>query len=372
VIAITGSNGKTTTKEILSGLLSDLVGEGVASHGSYNNEVGVPLTILAAGKDASWLVLEMGMNHPGELTILSKVGVPDAAVILNIAPAHIGNFDSIAQIADAKCEITAGLKDGGALVIPDFDNNLSASLERKKDLGSQKNLNKLYFGSSDGEVAVGLSKITSAGIKGIEFQIEVNEESQMVTLPLLGEHNAYNVAAAVAVISHFFSVELEKIVQSLARAKGARMRLEVREYQEALVINDAYNANPTSVEAAFKALSSFKEPLIVVLGDMGELGEQSADFHKEVGRLASKLSPALLVAVGDFSEDIIGGARSAGLERAGRLVAISSGESNVDNISRDVLSEISIAEQKPVILIKGSRAAGLEQVVEYLDLRLTK
>jgi len=364
VIAITGSNGKTTTKEILSALLSDLIGKGVASQGSYNNEVGVPLTILAAERTVSWLVLEMGMNHSGELTTLSRVGAPDTAMILNIAPAHIGNFSGISEIADAKCEIVAGLKTEGTLVLPDFDEALAAALERRTE---NRKYRKVFFGSAEKDVEVGLSEISSSGLAGIDFELHIGGESVEVSLPLLGEHNAFNAAAAVAALSHLFSIELRKIAESLAQVKGARMRLEVNEYEEAIIINDAYNANPRSVSAALDTLESFDGPLIVVLGDMGELGEDSSEFHREVGRKVARLSPVLLVAVGDHSSIIAEGVGESSV----KLLTCPAGEGSVEKISDAVLSEISIAPQRPVILVKGSRLAGLERVVEGLDQQLT-
>ncbi len=367
VIAITGSNGKTTTKEILSGLLSDLTGKGVASQGSYNNEVGVPLTILAADKDVKWLVLEMGMNHPGELTRLSKVGVPDAAVILNIAPAHIGNFESVDQIADAKCEIVSGLKKDGILIVPSFDEVLRPALERLKK--KQKYIT-LQFGTvGSGELAVSLSDISSSGFQGIEFNLSRKGESQKMILPLLGEHNAFNVAAAVTAICELFSIDLKEISESLPKVRGAKMRLEIEEFEKAILVNDAYNANPRSVEAAFKTVESFQSPLIIILGDMGELGEKSEEFHQEVGRKAAQLSPMLLVVSGSFSKAILEGAEQN--PGQGRRVSIAVGEDSPEAISQEVLSEIAIARDRPVILVKGSRSAGLERVVDHLVVGLT-
>ncbi len=375
VIAITGSNGKTTTKEILSGLLSDLIGNGVASQGSYNNEVGVPLTILAADRDVKWLVLEMGMNHPGELIRLSGVGAPDAAVILNIAPAHIGNFEGVDQIADAKCEIVSGLKEEGILVVPSFDKVLQSALGR---LEKKRRYTKLQFGTvrstgqsaGEGEgLAVSLSDISSSGFKGIEFSLSRKGECQKMVLPLLGEHNAFNVAAAVTVICELFSISLKEVSESLLKAKGAKMRLEIQEFEEAIVVNDAYNANPRSVEAAFQTVDSFQAPLIIVLGDMGELGEKSEEFHQEVGRRAAQLSPTLLVVSGSFSKAILKGAEQ--VPGQGRRISIAVRGDSPEAISQEILSEIAIAPDRPVILVKGSRSAGLERVVDHLVVGLT-
>jgi UDP-N-acetylmuramoyl-tripeptide--D-alanyl-D-alanine ligase len=188
-------------------------------------------------------------------------------------------------------------------------------------------------------------------------------------LPLLGEHNAFNVAAAVTAICELFSVDLKEISESLPKAKGAKMRLEIEEFEKAILVNDAYNANPRSVEAAFKTVESFQSPLIIILGDMGELGEKSEEFHQEVGRQAAQLSPMLLVVSGSFSKAILEGAEQA--PGQGRRISITVGEDSSEAISQEVLSEIAIAPDRPVILVKGSRSAGLERVVDRLVVGLT-
>ena len=369
VIAITGSNGKTTTKEMLRATLTKAVGSGFANEKSFNNHVGVPLTILSTPADSKWLVLEMGMNHPGELEFLSSIGQPDIVIILNVGPAHLGHFSSISEIADAKCELAMGLKTDGTLIIPDSDPEIFKALDRI-DI---KTKNIVYFGSELVEKELGTeqadfyaSNIESLGFNGLKFKLSSRKQlfsPQQVEISQLGNHNSLNAMAALAAsVAAFTEVDIEKFVVALSGSRGAAMRLESIERDKIVILNDCYNANPSSMRAAIEFSSSLEHPLILVLGHMGELGDRSEELHQEIGRIAANAQPDLLIAVGVEAEPILDG-----------LGAYFKGEKYMLETEfvtariLEFLNQFTVEKTpKPVLLVKGSRSAGLERIVEEL------
>ena len=358
VVAITGSSGKTTVKDLTADLLS-VVGETIFPPNSYNNEVGVPLTALRATSDTRFLVLEMGARTIGNLAYLTSLIRPDIGVELNVGAAHVGVFGSVENTARAKSELVASLTEGGHAVLNADDPRVSA-MEDVLASG----VDTLWFsqGGSEGrQPAVWASDVNSHASGRTSFVLHLPDaEPAEVELALLGEHHVSNALAAAAV-AHLCSVPAKAIATTL-KISGAqsRWRMELIDSPSGVtVLNDAYNANPDSVRAALKALASMgrgdgesaPRRTVAVLGEMLELGEDTVRLHDEVGRLVVRLNISLTIAVGDGAKPIY---QAANLEGSWGNEAMW-----VPTLSeaRDALN----SELRPgdIVLFKSSRDAGL-------------
>jgi UDP-N-acetylmuramoyl-tripeptide--D-alanyl-D-alanine ligase len=277
VIAVTGSNGKTTTKDMIESVASTTY-KTFKTQGNYNNHIGLPLTILAMEENTEVLILEMGMSNFNEISLLSKLAEPDAAVITNIGESHMEQLGSREGIAKAKMEIADGLKQGGLLII-DGDEPLLAHVTGE---------NVLKAGFSD-DSTLRLSNIET-NTKGVSFTLE--EGTTVYRIPMLGRHNIKNASYAIA-IGHYLNIEENKIKEGLETLKVTAMRLEMKKGKNGtLLINDAYNASPTSMSAALETLAelnSFKTKA-AVLGDMYELGQSEEEMHRSI---ASHVAPSI-------------------------------------------------------------------------------
>lgn len=275
VIAVTGSNGKTTTVRLIDAALSSRL-RGVASIKSFNNEIGVPLTILRARKGDQYLLCEVGMNAPGEIAQLAEVVEPDIAVITSIGRAHIENFGSTDAIAIEKGSLLRFLRPQGLAVIPS-DNQRLAELARKSP-------NVVTFGREDhADLRVTSSAHITSPDGATRLRITLNNRFTL-DLPILGEHNATNIAAAIAVARRM-GLEEDAIATALASAAPPDMRLQRKRIAGIDLYNDAYNANPDSAIAAIAAFSSLAADAprrVVVLADMLEMGDLAADGHRDV------------------------------------------------------------------------------------------
>ncbi|MFG6497449.1 UDP-N-acetylmuramoyl-tripeptide--D-alanyl-D-alanine ligase [Fictibacillus sp. UD] len=269
VVAVTGSNGKTTTKDMIE-CVSATNFKTFKTQGNYNNHIGMPLTILAMEESTEVLILEMGMSDYGEISLLSKIAEPDVAVITNIGESHLEQLGSREGIAKAKLEIADGLKQGGLFII-DGDEPL---------LSHVKGENVLQVGFGDSST-LKLSNIKTDA-KGVSFTLE--EGTTVYRIPMLGRHNIKNAAYAIAV-GHYLNIEENKILEGLESLKVTSMRLEMKSgKKETLLINDAYNASPTSMIAALETLSELKDysKKVAVLGDMYELGSNEEEMHRKI------------------------------------------------------------------------------------------
>ncbi len=355
VIAVTGSNGKTTTVRLIDAALASRF-RGVASIKSFNNEIGVPLTILRARKGDNYLLCEVGMNAPGEIAQLAEIVEPDIAVITSIGRAHIENFGSVDAIALEKGSLLRFLRPQGLAVIPSTNPRL-AELARKAP-------NVVTFGRDDhADLRITASAHLQSDNLTTRLRVTLNNRFAL-DLPLLGEHNATNAAAAVAVARRL-GLEEEAIAAALASATPPDMRLQHKRIAGVDVYNDAYNANPDSSIAAITAFSFLAADAprrVVVLADMLELGELAEQGHREVAD-AILAAPNIdkVITVGELSLH----AANRLLEQwpRDRVLMLSEFEPGSDHGAFRALSALRAGD---AVLLKGSRAMRLERLQQLL------
>jgi len=361
-IAVTGSVGKTTTKQMLGALLTHALGKGISSDKSFNNHLGVPLTILRTSAEDRWLVLETGMNHAGELDYLGSIAQPDVAIILNVRPAHLEFFKSIEEIADAKCELLAHLKTSGHSIL-NGDDSVLLSRARLRYPDMFKNSQAKFFGSSGPSASFDCYVRNFApSISESQLDLVCQSQSFSIRLPFPGAHNALNAAAALlAAHSLFPSEDMSNFARGLELAQPAAMRFESIRLHGLTLINDAYNANPASVEASVTTVAeSTHGSFGVVLGEMRELGEHAEFFHEQIGEFIAIAGASLLICVGNYSNSTALGARKNGLAQTIPVATV-----------EDAVTAFLDLDKKPqTILVKGSRAGKLEDFVSLIKERL--
>ncbi len=362
LVAVTGSNGKTTVSAMLAAIFN-AGGYCLSPRASFNNQWGVPLTLLRLREHHTHAVIEMGMNHPGEIATLSALARPGVALINNVAPAHLAGLADLQGIADAKAEIFGGLAGDGVAVLNADDQFYEHWLRRIK-AGKGR---VLSFGvretadvvAADISTAAGVGTGTGTGDGGGEFELRVGGQSARVRLPVPGRHNVLNAAAAAAAATAAGAgiAQVKAGLESFAAPDG-RLRLRAG-LNGALVIDDSYNANPASVTAALDVLADYRNregARVAVLGVMAELGGQSAEFHHQVGAHGRRCGIEHLLCLGpEKSDDLDGYARGFGLQtkRFGEL--------------NSLLAHLEPMLAKGVtVLVKGSRAAAMERVVAAL------
>jgi UDP-N-acetylmuramoyl-tripeptide--D-alanyl-D-alanine ligase len=343
VAGLTGSQGKTSTKDLLAAVLSS-TGPTTATIGSLNNELGVPLTILRADPTTRFLVLEMGARRIGDIAALTGLVAPDIAVVLNVGQAHLGKFGSRAAIARAKGELVEGLAPGGTAVLNADDPRVAAM--RPLTGGPV-----LTFGLAE-HADVRVTGLTLDRLARPSFTLQAAGASATVTLPLTGAHQAVNAAAAAAA-GLAAGVPLDVATAALATASLSRWRLELRELAVgATLLNDSFNANPDSARTALDALAAIEgRRRIAVLGEMLELGDDSEAEHRAVGEYAASRAD-VVAAVGEGAQPIADG---AGL----RAVTLAGNEAAVDWLRGQLAAG-------DVVLVKASREARLDEVAAAL------
>lgn len=345
-VAVTGTNGKTTTKEMIADVLSAQF-KVVKSPRSYNNLIGVPLTLFRLNRRSEALVLELGMSELGEIGALARMANPNIGVITNLGPAHLESMQSLERIARAKFELPDNMASPKTLVLNADDPILAKRIEERK---------------AD-------ERIVSFGIKNkANFQadrIQLNQDGYIsfrvnrempINLLLLGKHNVYNALASFAVGS-LLEVDPQKIKQKLERYTPSELRMELVHLRDVRVINDSYNANPVSMQGALETLREMETPgrRIAVLADMLELGEKAADFHRGVGKRAVELGVDLLLVVGKLARQIAQGAREAGMNQNKVEVF-----ENNQQLGHYLLENLKGGD---LVLVKGSRRMKTEEVV---------
>jgi len=346
LIAITGSNGKTTVKEMVAAICG-CKSSVLATQGNLNNDIGVPLTLFGLGDDHQYAVIEMGANHPGEIEWLSQIAQPSVAIITQCAPAHLEGFGSIEGVAHAKSEIFTGLPEDGVAVINGDDD--FADLWRKKS----KHANQLTFGlGSDNEITAESVRIDNGKSS---FQMITPVGKVEIALNLPGRHNITNaLAAAACAIS--LGTALSIIKQGLESVSAVKGRLQIKTgLKQCRIIDDTYNANPASLDAALEVLDEFPGRHWLVLGDMGELGNDDKVLHARAGEKSKASGVESLYALGELTKFTV--------------QFFGEGARHVDNheqLASLIREEI---DSDVTILIKGSRAMGLEQLVNALAVK---
>jgi UDP-N-acetylmuramoyl-tripeptide--D-alanyl-D-alanine ligase len=354
VIAITGSTGKTTTKDILASILAEK-GNVLSTEGNYNNELGLPLTLLALEKQHWAVVTEMGMDDLGEIDFLASIAQPTHGIITNIGHAHQEVLGSQEKIAQAKAELFPHISPNGGLTL----NKQDEAILQPWLSNVRCQINWVDYSPPADLWATEI--LPNECNYGYTFQICTEGRKLPVTLNIPGRHNIINSLAAVS-IARQLGLSWEEIKSGLSKVHLTPMRLEIIELpeQELTLINDAYNANPASMAAALEVLHNVagNRRKIAVLGDMFELGSYSVAGHLEVGEKAQAIHPEYLVTVGEFGHYIAEGAVNAGLP-AGKIRSFRE--------NREALSFLKkIITAGDVILVKGSRGVKMEQIVAGL------
>ena len=312
VCAVTGSVGKTTTKDIIAAVLSQKYSV-LKTSGNFNNDIGVPKTIFSIGEEHTAAVIEMGMNHRWEIDALASAVTPNIGVITNVGVSHIENLGSRDGILAAKCEMLPHIRRGGYAVLNGDDDMLTKIKGNESLYGLPAGVKILWYGMSP-EMDVYAENIEPRGIDGVKCVIHTPKGAFETVIPVPGRHMVYNAmaAAAVGVIN---DMELEDIKNGIEGFSPTGMRMErIALSNGAVVIDDSYNANPVSVKAALDVLASCDGKKYAVLGDMLELGSFAAEMHREVGSYAAEKNIDGLAAIGAHSADICAGASEGGME----------------------------------------------------------
>ncbi len=356
VLAITGSNGKTTTKEMVAAILEraslngeSLRGRVLKTEGNYNNLVGLPLTLLRLRGREKVAVLEMGTSSPGEIARLCQIAGPDMGLITSIAPAHLTGLRTVAGVAREKRELFRAMNFRGIAVV-------NADDPRVRRLGAKFRGAKITYGK-EGEVRGEGGKFL--GAEGTDFVLRVGRRRQNIRLKLCGEHNLSNALGAAA-MAYGFGADLDSIRVGLEAVRPFPMRMAVERWRGVGVINDAYNANPASMEAALRTLSQIaaRGKKFAILGDMLELGGQSGKRHLRLGRLAAKYGMDQLYLLGQQAHLVKKGALRAGMEES--RVLIGKSHRHIASLVRKR------ARRRDWMLLKGSRGMEMEKVLTAL------
>ncbi len=343
MIGITGSNGKTSVKEMCSKILNDYVGSEkvLATIGNLNNEIGVPMTLLELKPQHQFSVIEMGANHVGEIAYLSNIAKPDVALVNNVGPAHLEGFGSLENTAKAKAGIYDGLPADGIAVI-NYDDGFTAywidycaGMETASFSMQNKN-----------------ADVYAALIKNNQYLVSVAGEKVELTLKVPGQHNVMNALAAIT-LTYSLGLPVSKIVSSLSAFENIQGRLAIKKsavgYQ---LIDDTYNANPSSVAAAIDVLANMSGNSVLVLGDMGELGADAEKMHAEIGEKAKAAGISALYGTGKLTASTVAAFAENGFhfKEKNELIKALNKKLTADD----------------VVLVKGSRSAAMEKVVERI------
>ncbi len=348
VIGVTGSNGKTTVKEMLGSIL-ELTGPGLKTSGNLNNLIGLPQMLFQLRPEHRWAVLEMGMSEPGEIDRLAAIAAPRVGIVLNALPAHLQSMGTVEAVAAAKGELLYRISDGGLAVV-------NADDSRVASLSQNASARRISFGIDRGEVRA--REIVSLGLEGQQFQLVTPHGDATVRLKACGRHNVYNALAAVAALLE--EVDLQTIVAGLEAFIPYSGRFQIEQLGGITLIDDSYNANPSSAKAALETLNQIAAEghRIAVLGDMLELGEHGVEAHRCVGTVAGRSADRLYLT----GELMVKYAAEAA------LLADMPAESVICCSSHTEIAELlhQTIQEGDVILIKGSRGMTMEKVATEL------
>ena len=349
VVAVTGSNGKTSTKDMIAAVLQTRY-HTLKTEANYNNELGLPLTLLNLRQEHQAAVVEMGMRGPGEIHFLAELAKPTGAVITNIGEAHLERLGSVHNIALAKTEVLEHISEEGFAL-------LNGDSPRLRELATRCQ-GKVWFYSLEGNADIVARNIRPEG-GSVRYEVTFPGGAGEIYLPVPGSHNVMNSLAAIGVGLQL-GLTFEEIARGLAQVALSYMRLEILQANEMTIINDTYNASPSSTKAAIRVLQETASGRkIVVLGNMYELGTMEESGHREVGEAAAKAGVDHLIAVGNLAQWIAAGGITGGL--AQEQVHHCEDNSQATYVLRTII------KSGDTILVKGSRGMAMEQIVKELN-----
>lgn len=351
-VAMTGSVGKTTVKEMTAAILGQ-IGNVLATDGNFNNDIGVPLTLLRLEEKHQYAVIELGANHLGEIAYTTDLVKPDVAAITNVAEAHLEGFGDLFGVARAKGEIFLGLESSGVAVVNADSEYIDYWLARLED-------KQVIQFSTTQKKDVWAENTELDDFGRAQFDLCYQGLRERVSLPIPGEHNVTNSLVAASLVLPL-GVELNVVASGLTNMPQVKGRVNIIEVSSNLtLIDDSYNANPGSVRAAISLLSQIKGKKILVLGDMAELGEDARVYHQEVGEFAKEKGIDAVYTLGVLSQSA-----SDVFEQPGRH--FSTREKLVEQLNQELIESCSNTEEKITILIKGSRSSRMELLVSELQ-----
>lgn len=343
IVAITGSNGKTTTKDMVAAVLGSKLNV-LKTAGNFNNEIGLPLTLLQLTADHEVAVVEMGMRGKGQIKELANIALPTIAVITNVSETHIELLGSIENIAAAKAELLEDIPERGLTILNADDQYVQAMA---KQVASRVTL----FGLEQGNLR---AENIQTDVQGMNFQCCVNQERILLSIPTVGKHNVYNALAAIAVGLEM-GLNFDEIRFGLSQFNASPMRLHIQQMGDYVVINDAYNASPMSMLAAIDTLVQVAtKRRVVVLGDMLELGDIGVEAHRQIGEKLTKCNVEVVVTVGELARHIAKEASEGGIKQ----VISCTNHEEAEQALQDMLTP------GDTILIKGSRGMKMENMVK--------
>ena len=347
VVGITGSVGKTSTKEMIASVLSEKY-RVLKTLGNFNNELGLPLTVFRLREEDEIAVLEMGISHFGEMHRLSKIARPDICVITNIGQCHLEFLGDRDGILKAKTEIFDYLAPAGTIVLNGDDDKLAT-------LQEVKGIQPVFFGI-DSDRMISATQIHSLGLKGIACRICTGQGDFDVTIPIPGYHMVYNALAGTAV-GLSLGMTTEEIKRGIEKLESLSGRFHIIETDNYTVVDDCYNANPVSMKASLKVLGDALGRKVAILGDMGELGENEQQLHEEVGVAAGQQGIQLLICVGALSEGMARAAKETNPQM--EVIHKQTLEEAIDSLQQCL-------KQGDTILVKASHFMHFEKIVEVL------
>ena len=345
VVGVTGSVGKTSVKELTAAVVSQRF-RTLKTEKNFNNELGLPMTLFRLTEEHEAAVLEMGISYFGEMTRLARIARPDIAVFTNIENVHTENLIDRDGVLRAKTELVPLMRDGGVLILNGEDDKLSG-------YAVPEDRRAVYYGFGE-KCFVRAENIVPHGLESTDFTLIVGEDSIEVSLPASGMHMVLDSLAAAAAGNELGLTlpEIKAGLESFTQVEGRMTKLS---FNGATVINDCYNASPTSMKASLRVLAGAEGRKLALLGDMLELGERTAELHEGVGRLCAELGTDVLVTVGELAENIARAARESGC-------------SFVRSLSREEAAEFLRGELKEgdTLLVKASRGMKLERIIEEI------
>ncbi len=348
VIGVTGSNGKTTVKEMIAAILGQ-TGPGLKTAGNLNNLIGLPHMLFKLRPEHRWAVLEMGMSEPGEIDRLAAIAAPQVGIVLNALPAHLQSMGSVEAVAAAKGELFHRIAAGGLAIV-------NADDSRVASLSQNASARRISFGIDRGEVRA--REIESLGLDGQRFLLVTPGGQATVHLKACGRHNIYNALAATAALLE--KIELPVIVAGLEAFAPYKGRFQIERHDRFTLIDDSYNANPASTKAALETLSTIATPghRVAVLGDMLELGSGEEEAHRVIGAIAARTVDRLYLKGGLMTTSARTGALEAGMAPEAVICCAEHGE-----LAGQLYHSL---KNDDVILLKGSRGLTMEKVATEL------